>query len=72
MMGHFRHGVTKLKPATSPRGFDERAVESAVRSSKSIQTAKSAVTRSRELVKKSKEMIETIRDRRSRARKKAS
>jgi len=59
----FHHGVTKLKPTRSPRVFDEHAALRAERSSKSIQTAKSAEVRSQELVKKSKEMMETILDR---------
>jgi len=60
-------GVTKIKPVTMPRGFEERTSRNQARAKEAVRESQSAVVRSRELVKTSKKVVADIRNRRKRS-----
>jgi hypothetical protein len=55
-------GVTKLKPASTPRIFDEHTAENHERTKKNIQQSKSAIMRSQNLRKEAKKILATMKD----------
>jgi len=59
------HGVTKLKPTATPRIFDTRAGECQEKAKRTVHESQVAVLRSKQLLKKSHEVLETIKSRRT-------